>query len=224
MKSLMSDGLRSFVVNSLFAVLLMAVPREASGCACCTDFGQRNVGVQRLDAYKRDELERTRFLSEAELFLGARGPEDVQGISHSEKSSDSGRYKLSLTKHSDRWSFDFRGADAGTENIGGVLTLTMPTVVSVFEIDPRREVPSPQDGHGPVLYKEWRLTSSAVGSGIFAAGISPGVKITLIVQGHGNSCTSAEDFTQWTLVIHGPTAEYSFFGGLVPPQEGPIDP
>jgi hypothetical protein len=39
--------------------------------------------------------------------------------------------------------------------------------------------------------------------------------LTLIVQGRGNSCTSAGDFSHWTLVMQGPKANYSLFGDLV---------
>jgi hypothetical protein len=42
----------------------------------------------------------------------------------------------------------------------------------------------------------------------------PGQWPTLIVQGTGNSCTSAADFKHWTLVMQGPKANYSLFGDL----------
>ncbi len=67
-----------------------------------------------------------------------------------------------------------------------------------------------------MLYKEWKLTGEVTGTGAFSA--TNGVKqsLTLILQGRGNSCTSAVDFTHWTLVMEGPKGRYSLFGELVP--------
>ena len=45
---------------------------------------------------------------------------------------------------------------------------------------------------------------------MFATGAAVGHTLTLIVQGRGNSCTSA--FAYWTLVMQGPKANYSMFG------------
>lgn len=64
------------------------------------------------------------------------------------------------------------------------------------------------------LYKEWKLLGRAGGSGVFAPGAAAGHTLTLIVQGRGNSCTSASDFAYWTLVMQGPKANYSMFGDL----------
>ena len=82
-------------------------------------------------------------------------------------------------------------------------------------LDPRHG--EREGGLGPALYKEWRLTAPAAGTGIFAPGVGRGQLVTLILQGHGNSCASAADFTHWTLVVSGPAAEYHLFGHLVQP-------
>jgi hypothetical protein len=39
--------------------------------------------------------------------------------------------------------------------------------------------------------------------------------LTLILQGAGNSCTSANDFSHRTLAMQGPKANYTLFGDLV---------
>ena len=55
--------------------------------------------------------------------------------------------------------------------------------------------------------------SAASGSARRAAGRS----VTLIFQGHGNSCTSAADFDHWTIVMQRDAkVEYSLFGDLDP--------
>jgi hypothetical protein len=46
--------------------------------------------------------------------------------------------------------------------------------------------------------------------------MGPGQRITLILQAHGNNCTSADMATHWTLVVFGPKAEYHLFGKFVP--------
>jgi hypothetical protein len=115
-------------------------------------------------------------------------------------------FDLGVAQQNDRWVFEFRNVEGNT----GTLTLNFPNSISVFEIDPRDEKPQP--GNGPRLYKEWKLTAKAVGTGIFARGVGSGQNITLILQGHGNNCATPDDFAHWTLVVYGPKAEYSFFG------------
>ena len=93
----------------------------------------------------------------------------------------------------------------------GTLALELPNKISVFEVDPRD---APDQGTGPALYKEWKLLGRGGGAGVFAPGAAAGHTLTLIVQGRGNSCTSASDFAYWTLVMQGPKANYSMFGDL----------
>ena len=66
----------------------------------------------------------------------------------------------------DRLVLSFRDAAGHT----GTLSLTRPATISVFEVDPRNR---PDRGHGPTLYKEWKLSAPAAGSGVFAPGIAP---------------------------------------------------
>ena len=91
--------------------------------------------------------------------------------------------------------------------------MARPNAVSVFEVDPR-DVPD-RGGQGPTLYKEWKLSAPAAGGGVFAPGSGPRQILTLIIHGHGNSCTSSIDFSHWTLVMQGPKANYTLYGNLV---------
>ena len=120
---------------------------------------------------------------------------------------------LAVSQGRHRWVFEFRD----NERHSGTLTLNIPNSVSIFEVDPRQEKPKAEGGQGPRLYKEWKLTGRAVGTGIFSGGVGAGQNITLILQGHGNSCTTADNFTHWTLILYGPKAEYSLFGELGAP-------
>jgi hypothetical protein len=99
------------------------------------------------------------------------------------------------------------------EGRSGTLSLRRPDTVSIFEVDPRTD--QSEGGTGPALYKEWKLTSRPTGSGVFSVGLGPSQLLSLITQGHGNSCTSSIDFTHWTLVMQGPKANYKFFGDFV---------
>lgn len=94
----------------------------------------------------------------------------------------------------------------------GTLSLKRPPTISIFEVDTRV---SKGEGLGPGLYKEWTITTPAVGTGIFTPGLGPRQFLNLIFHGHGNSCTTASDFTHWTLEGRGPKADFRFLGELV---------
>ncbi|MET0606883.1 MAG: hypothetical protein ABWZ80_10525 [Beijerinckiaceae bacterium] len=119
-------------------------------------------------------------------------------------------YDMQVAQLSDRIVFSFQD-QAGRS---GTLTLQRPATMSVFEVDPGQT--DDEGGLGPGLYKEWKLTSRAVGAGVFAPGAGPRQQITLVLQGRGNGCTSSADFSHWTLIVHGPAAEYHLFGKLEP--------
>ena len=187
---------------ALAAAVALAAPREAHACACCTNPGQRNVDVEALDQGKRALLEELRFADAAKLFLGEADPDSVKGIAN--PSTD---YTLNAAWEGNRLVFTLKDE----QGHAGTLALELPNKISIFEIDPRD---APDQGTGPPLYKEWKLTGKATGSGAFGAGAGSGQLLTLIVQGSGNSCTSASDFAAWTLVMQGPKANYALFGDL----------
>jgi hypothetical protein len=187
----------------VLALIVLAGARTALACACCTNEGQRNVATVELDSGKRQEIESLRFGGKATLFTGEGDAEGIEGIA-----TPSGSYDLTAKWLDNRLVFSFRDKGGHT----GTLALARPNTVSVFEVDPRNV---PDRGHGPTLYKEWKLSAPAMGSGVFAPGTGPRQFLTLIFQGHGNSCTSSIDFSHWTLVMQGPKANYTLFGNLV---------
>lgn len=184
-------------------VFASGLASPAQACACCTHPGQRNVATVTLDSGKRQEIESLRFASKANLFTGEGDVSRIEGIA-----TPTGAYHLTAAWQHDRLALSFRDAAGRT----GTLSLARPDRISVFEVDPRDR---PDTGQGPRLYKEWKLSSPATGNGIFQAGIAPRQTLTLILQGGGNSCSSAGDFTHWTLVMQGPKANYMMFGDLV---------
>ncbi len=176
---------------------------SARACACCTNPGQRSVQTLPLETGRRAQFENLSFAPAAELNLGESDLDQVKGIAN-----PSAHYTLQVTARPEGMSFAFRDK-AGRS---GTLSLTYPETVSIFEVDPRED--KPDSGLGPTLYKEWKVTARAEGTGIFKPGVGRNQRITLILQGRGNSCTDAADFTAWTLVVHGPAAEFSLFGRL----------
>jgi hypothetical protein len=194
----------ALLVGALMALCLGL--REAQACACCTNTGQRRDAVETLTPDRLEEIDRLRFGPTARLFTGEAEPADISGIAE-----PSARYDLQVVREKARWTFRFRDKNGRS----GTLVLAIPKSLSVLEVDPRRgERPG---GTGPSLYKDWKLTARAAGTGIFAPGVAGGARITLVLQGHGNSCPSAADFTHWTLAISGPLARYHLFGTLVQP-------
>jgi hypothetical protein len=185
------------------AVFVLSAPPPALACACCTHAGQRNVATVALDSGKRQEIESLRFSAKATLFTGEGDPDGIEGIT-----TPSASYELTAKWLDDKLVLSFRDKLGHT----GILSIARPKTLSVFEVDPRDR---PDRGQGPTLYKEWKLSAPASGSGVFQPGIAPRQLLTLILQGGGNSCTSAIDFSHWTLVMQGPKANYTLFGDLV---------
>jgi hypothetical protein len=202
--------MKSLCLLATLAAVLSVPFTQAYACACCSDFGQRLVGLRNIDSSTLDIIRRLHFAGAAELFLGERDATDIKGISG--LSPQSRVFDLTVAQQQDRWSFRFRDK----EGHFGSLTVLPPQFVAVFEVDPREEKRMPEGGQGPRLYKEWKLTGKVQGTGVFSTGMGPEQRITVILQGHGNSCTTSEDFTAWTLVVYGPRADYSLIGNLIP--------
>jgi hypothetical protein len=198
--------LRLVALAATFAVLSYAnlSPANANAATCDTHEGQRTASIEKLDQTRNNELGKLRFSPNANLYVGAGNISNVQGIANPSTS-----YAVVVTQQDDNVQFAFHDKSGHY----GTLTLLKPDSIFIFEVDPR----DPQRGHTPIkLYKEWRVTASVEGKGIFSDGISPTQQLTLIVQGRGKGCTTAADFKAWTLVMQGPNANYQFFGQLLP--------
>lgn len=189
----------------LFAALFALMgATSAKACACCSNAGQRYVENTRLDPTRRDIIREMKFNDDATLYIGEGDFEEIKGIT---KPSD--RYTLRVTQQKDRFIFAFRDKNKNE----GTLTLVIPDAIAIFEVDTRDEEFKDQ-GLGPVLYKEWRLTAPFSGTGIFKAGNGGYQRITLIFQGRGRGCTDVSHFGHWTISVHGPLGNYLFFGAL----------
>jgi len=188
-----------------FAAAVLVITATTAGlspamaCACCSFVGQRSAYVQKFNT----QLEQFSFRSTAKLVLGERDDHPVPGMEAPVED-----FTVTVARLKDRISFSFRD----TKDRAGTLSLVRPQSIAIFEVDPRDTV---DHGLGPNLYKEWTISTTMAGDGIFRRSTGPNRRITLVLHGRGNSCTDSSSFNYWTLQVHGrglPT--YTFYGEL----------
>lgn len=197
--------MRAFTGTGALALLAISLyGGPALACACCSNEGQRYVRMETIDSSAAGLLSDIRFADAARIYTGEGDLEDIEGISAS-----SSELRLDVSKSETSWQLSFR--DGGR---GGMLTFPLPASVTRFEVDPR-EPGAGAGGTGPLLYKEWRLTSKPRGTGMFERVTEGDWQATLVLHGRGNSCTDASQFTAWTLVLHGSKGTTTLFGDLV---------
>lgn len=180
---------------------LVAHARDAAACACCSEPGERREATSKLEAYEKDELAKIRFAKKARLFTTAAGLQNVTGITN-----PTDTYELTQTRAGDRWSFSFKDTNGKT----GAIAFTLPAQLESFFVDPQEKTQG-----DPLLYKEWRLSAPIAVTGVFAP--SGNATARLVLQGRGNSCTSADQLTSYMLIVKGPTAQFTLFGALAAP-------
>jgi hypothetical protein len=205
------DSSRRGSLIALVALALAAItftsPSLALASQCRPERGYRNVATVPLDPAMLEFMQQVGFAKTAKLYSGPPGIESIEGI---EAPAESYSVKVDWNKDRAAFSLDDGKGHAGT------LTLLTPAEISMFEIDTRYD-PVPETG--AVLYKEWRLSGKAEGTGPFKAANDSGQRLSLILQGRGNDCiTSTTDFNFWTLAMEGPKGNYLLYGDLVPAQ------
>ncbi len=138
----------------------------------------------------------------AELYTDAGYPETIKGISPLNTS-----FSVAGLLNGNAWAFDFKD----DKQKAGKLDLTKPLSMVEYMVD----LPDANVEGEVKLYKEWRFEYRVQNAtGIFKNGFAPSSEYFLVLQGYGNVCTSAADFTKWRLEISGRKAEFSFFGNL----------
>jgi len=185
-----------------FVATVLIFPSDVFACACCADAGTYSISVRKPSASEFDELKKLNF-GTANLFTTPGYPDDIKGIS-----SLGDNYSSTGSFQNNSWKFTIKDET----NKSGTLNLLKPTSMVDFKADLHDGA---NGGNGPVLYKEWRFKYSVQsGTGIFQKGIAPATEYFLVLQGRGNNCTQAQDFTHWRLEITGKKASYAFFGQL----------
>ena len=196
---------RPLLLLFVLAGVLM-LPDGARACACCSNAGDYHVGSGKPSAYELSILGQVRFGGTAHLFLTeADMEESARGLAHRAES-----YRLGGSLVGNVWRLAFRDGDKH-----GTLNLPLPAKMSSYTADIHDGQTSA--GGGPLLYKEWRFEGQAHGTGFFRAGLVAPTRYLLVLQGRGNGCQSAEDFTHWRLRISGRKADYAFYGELANP-------
>jgi hypothetical protein len=190
----------------LQAVIVGFTVRPALACACCSERGSRVDKSVLLDAPTRLQIERMIFAKDAALG-GDIGDESLSPLPAGSSSS----YELTMTRDRGVMTFAFKDPLGRS----GRLSFTMPTRIWIFAVDPFGD--AKDEGLGPLLYKEWRLTAPVKGDGIFRRATLAGQKATLILHGRGRGCTEAEHFSDWSLQLHGPAGKATFYGRLETP-------
>jgi hypothetical protein len=197
--------------RALFSLAALAVVLLSAGrawaCACCSNEGDYYVSSGRPSEYEMSIVRQIRFGPKASLYLTeADAEETAKGIAHRAES-----YALGGSLVGGVWKLSFRdGSKTGT------LSLPLPARMTSYTADIHDGQTSP--GGGPLLYKEWRFEGRVSGTGIFGAGIVAPTKYLLVLQGRGNGCQDANDFTHWRLRVSGRKAEYAFYGELASPE------
>jgi hypothetical protein len=190
----------------LQAVIVGFTVRPAPACACCSERGSRVDKSVLLDAPTRLQIERMIFAKDAALG-GDIGDESLSPLPAGSSSS----YELTMTRDKGVMTFALKDPLGRS----GHLSFTMPRRIWIFAVDPFGD--TKDEGLGPLLYKEWRLTAPVKGDGIFRRGTLAGQKATLILHGRGRGCTEAEHFSDWSLLLHGPAGKAMFYGRLETP-------
>ena len=203
---------------SLFFVLIAAIglifPADAFACACCSTPNTYSDSTTKADAYKLEVLGEIKFDKAAFLNMTDFAFANIKGLGDMKKDEDLDQwdtpadFDLANSFAAKTWKFDLK-TKTGTN---GSLTLPMPLQMKQFYVDIHD---SSDGGNGPSLYKEWRFKGNVTtGTGIFKSSVIKPSSYFLVLQGRGNNCDNASDFTHWRLEITNKKADYVFYGKL----------
>ena len=187
----------------LFTILLL-LPSELFACACCAEKGHYSINTAKPAENEIALLKKINF-SDAELYITAAGTENISGLNPIGEN-----YQVSMLFNDNFGTMSFKDI---VNDKRGTLNLFKPGEMTDFKVD----IHDGKDGGAgsPLLYKELRF-KGGIGDkkGIFHNRIKGSARYFLILQGRGNICTNAEDFTNWRMEVRGNKANYTFFGTL----------
>ena len=199
---------RALALIAGVALSAMLPISAAHACACCAEPGDRFDRTEAIDEFAQTVIGAVRFGSEARLYTTAADwAEQIKGITNP---AESDAYTLKVARTDRAWTFDMSDVKGHT----GQLTLQWPTTIHKFHADMTPLVATSGEYVATALYKEWRLESRVSGKGMFTFNKAAQSRAQLILHGTGNSCTSADEFTNWTLDVTGRGVRFRFFGAL----------
>lgn len=183
------------------AVLSMFLPVRVLACACCAEPGVHFEHESDFSDYVLEEVEKISLASSI-LYTDAGFPESIKGIEPL-----GNEYEITGTLKGEVWTLEFSDDKARK----AVLSLWRPSRVLEFGVDQNPL----EEGANVVLYKEMRFKYRVQSAtGFLKDGIDAETTFNLVLQGRGNGCTNASDFSTYILQIKGNKADYSFFGKL----------
>lgn len=208
--------MKIFLTAFFIAALHFASAIEISACACCAEPGTYSIQTGKPDGYYLEILKEIKFDENANLYLTEADFEIIKGLDEIKKDfnneswvATAGELGLTNSFAAKTWKFNLKTKSGKT----GTLTLPIPARMLTFKVDIHDG--KTIGGGGPLLYKEFRFKGNVQsGTGFFRAGIVKPTTYFLVLQGRGNGCDNAEDFTHWHLEISGRKAEYEFYGKL----------
>lgn len=184
---------------------LLGSMNAAPFCACCAERGTYSLSVKKPDAYEIGELKRIQIQT-TELYTDAGYPETIKGIKPLGET-----FIANCVLQNKLWKFEI----IDEKNQSGILSFPLSATMVDYKVDYNE---NDEKASNATLYKEWRFKAKVSNTtGIFQFGIKPTTEYFLVLQGRGNNCTQAEDFTHWRLEIFGKNAGYAFFGKLKQP-------
>lgn len=202
-------NLRPIIIATVLAAILI-LPMDALACACCAEPGTYRLNTAKPSSYEIELLQKMEFDNAAELFLDAGGADDIKGFGtllQNTEENEFWKFSVKDVFAAQSWTLDFTSYNGKT----GSFKLPLPTSMVNFKVDTHENEESTE----PILYKEWRFKGNVQsGTGFLKSGIVNPTTYFLVLQGRGNNCDNAEDFTHWRLEIRGKRAEYAFFGKL----------
>ncbi|MFV0388893.1 MAG: hypothetical protein ACK5NT_09060 [Pyrinomonadaceae bacterium] len=190
----------SILLSAALFLLLFSISSYA--CACCAEAGYYKSNTKQITDEIRHELHRLKF-SNASLYTTSDFPDNIYGI-------DPIAINYDLIGGYIKQSFNFQLIDI--EGNEGTLELQTPATFTDYGADLHEK----KTKKGEIeVYKEWRFEGALKhSSGSFENASNAAAKYKLILQGRGNACTSADDFTRWRLEVKGASSDFALYGTL----------
>lgn len=183
------------------AVIGLSAP-YAHACACCADAGARMLHTEPFAVFIGTEARTLGFDPTTWPFFGAGEDSAPMGIKPVSEA-----YETIATWSDKGLTLELTGT---SPDRSGSLSLAVPQNVTIFSVDP---TPGSQETN-VALYKEWRMATTAAGTGAFAAVRPDQHTAVLIFYGSGNNCDIAGAMTNWSLEVKGPGVDFRLFGKL----------
>lgn len=199
----------------VFFILVSFRPGRPYYCACCAERGEHYTEQIKLDKEKLTLFQEMKMNKATDIYMSEAEEDWFKGIQSIENayndwagSDTTAGNKFFSTQNSvtaKTWKFNFTTRNGKS----GTLNLAMPLKMESFGVD----LHEGDEMSMVVLYKEYRIKGTVQsGTGFCSPGLTKPATYTLILQGRGNFCENATDYTHWRLAVKGAAADYILMG------------